>query len=70
MLTGTQIEVADTRELERLSGCIEAELERRRVRDRMEDGSDRQVLERHDAPRGIYQWEMVRCGHPERCKKG
>ncbi len=69
MLTSTQIEAADTRELERLSGRIEAELERRRAPDRMKDGSDRQVLESHDTPRGTYQWEMVRCGHPERCKK-
>ena len=69
MLTSTQIEAADTQELERLSGRIESKLERRRARDRMEDSSDRHVLERHDTPSGSYQWEMVRCGHPERCKK-
>lgn len=69
MLTSTQIEAAGTRELERLSGRIEAELESRRARDRTEEDSDRRVLESHDTPRGTYQWEMVRCGHLERCKK-
>ena len=67
MLTSTQIEAADAQELARLSGRIEAELERRRIQE--EEDTGREVVERHDTPRGTYQWEMVRCGHPERCKK-
>ena len=67
MLTRSQLEAAETTELERLSGRIEAELERRRIQE--EEDTGREVLESHDTPSGTYQWEMVRCGHAERCKK-
>lgn len=68
MLTRTQIEAARTTELERLADRIEAELSRRREQEELEDAG-RKVLESLDTPRGTYQWEMVRCGHPERCRK-
>ena len=67
MLTRTQIEAANTDELERLAERIENELGRRRARE--EENAARNVLESHDTPRGTYQWEMVRCGHSGRCKK-
>jgi uncharacterized protein (DUF2147 family) len=56
-------------ELERLKQAIEAELERRQ--EGTEDAGDasREVLERRDTPGGTYQWELVACGHKERCKK-
>jgi hypothetical protein len=68
MLTRAQIETAKTRELEKLADRVKAELERRREQKEMEEAS-REVLESHDTPQGTYQWERVRCGHPERCKK-
>ena len=49
-----------------MAGHIENELWRRRVQ---EEEDARNVLESHDTPQGTYQWEMVRCGHSERCKK-
>jgi hypothetical protein len=66
MLTQTQLRNAKTGELQRLKRRIEAELQRRREGP---DGASSKVLERRDTPGGTYQWEMVECGHKERCKK-
>ena len=57
MLTGTQIEAANTSELEHLAERIENELECRQAQE--EEDAARNVLESHDTPRGTYQWEMV-----------
>ncbi len=72
MLTDTQITTARTGELERLAAQIAGELERRQreaaqLRSREREAVE--VLESHDRPEGSYQWQMRRCGHPERCKK-
>ncbi len=69
MLTRSQLEAAETTELEKLADRVKAELERRREQKEMEKAS-REVLESHDTPQGTYQWEMVRCGHPEQCQSG
>lgn len=50
-----------------MAGRIENELESRRAQE--EEETARKILESYDTPRGTYQWEMVRCGHSERCKK-
>lgn len=69
MLTPTQLRAARTGELERLKQRIETELGRRREAAEDAEGASRKVLESHDTPGGTYQWEMVECGHKERCKK-
>lgn len=60
---------ARTGDLERLKLRIEAELERRREGSGDARGASRKILESRDTPGGTYQWELVACGHKERCKK-
>lgn len=69
VLTPTQLRTARAGELERLKRRIEAELQRRREAAEGTEGASREVLEKRDTPGGIYQWELVACGHKERCKK-
>lgn len=69
MLSPTQLRTARTGELESLKLKIEAELGRRRKEAGDAEGASREVLETHDTPRGTYQWELVACGHKERCNR-
>jgi hypothetical protein len=49
---------------------IAAELEDRRQEAERENSlPERKFLEAHDTPNGSYQWEMVDCGHKDRCKR-
>ncbi len=69
MLTPTQLRTATTGELELLKQRIEAELECRRERAESGGEASREVLEMRNTLGGTYQWELVACGHNERCKK-
>ena len=64
MLTRTQIETATTAELEKLARRLSAELEHRR-----EEEEHSEALKSQDTLSGTYRWEMVECGHKDRCKR-
>lgn len=75
MLTDTQLRTARTGELERLKARVEAELaEREQSRDEEEhrpgdEPEEPAEVGEETSPSGTYRWEMVECGHKDRCKK-
>lgn len=70
MLTESQIAGAATGELEHLAARVEAELTRRQLAEREEDGG-RSLVEERTAPGGCYRLEKVRCGKDNcRCAGG
>ena len=67
MLTKTQLETAQTSELEALRNRIEAELARRELASK-EPPESRQVIEERPASTGTLRLERVKCGK-DRCRK-
>jgi hypothetical protein len=70
VLTKTRLGRATVGELESLKARIEAELAGREEEwgNKAPAGSDG-PLEEHVTPTGSYRWEMVECGHKDRCKR-
>ncbi len=74
LLTETQLTTVPTEDLERLKVRIVAELTEREQRRRPEEERRRRdesgaAEDQETGPGGTYQWEMVECGHKDRCKK-
>lgn len=70
MLTDTQITTATTEELTALWYRISAELKERDRAERQQrhEERERELREEREAGQG-YRWEMVECGHKDRCQK-
>lgn len=71
MLSDKKLRSASEGDLKDLRFRISGELTRRReeAEDRAGNGDAIRVLEEHATPSGSFQWQMRRCGHPNRCQR-